>query len=571
MRRSALLVLLLSACTAGDGNHSAITPHDGVGDNKTAAQTGGGSISPHSGSGDSNSNSFHPGSGGDPQDAAGSTQVQDAPPTTGTTPPAPTMSTKKAPPNPSDCAASDESPMQTLADAQASGTGAGMTTRPQQLGERHGGLDKSHLLLPHDFLQLGQMMDPIRSLRAGGAGTFATGDSDGDCLSDTEELALGTDPNNPDSDGDGWFDGPCNERRKLTVVNVTTHESNDWSFFGGDDFYLIADDVRYPNNGIDDYWDGFKSGTSHDLNRQIASRVRGVKPIALAQVTVEGWDDDWEPLNTWTVDDLLLSDPIDLGAYADGQVFTKRYTTSDSDYEVTYRVDIEHFADPNPLLDGDSDNDGIKESNEARVTNDFGGIADPERTDVMVEVDWMSGHRLRTEAKRQVVTRMFEHGIQMFVWRDEEVPLDSCLTVKDAQAYYNKYFTNRGYDAFRYDIISEKIWNNASGVTWGDISLVNDSTWWISDSVMPQAGTFIHELGHTLSLTKQDTFHLIDSISWISYDSAMNYTFQALLVDYSSDTPNDNLHHDDWPDVKPGYALQWSFALVNDNTTGPCN
>jgi len=33
-------------------------------------------------------------------------------------------------------------------------------------------------------------------------------DSDGDGLTDTQELALGTNPNNPDTDGDGRCDGP---------------------------------------------------------------------------------------------------------------------------------------------------------------------------------------------------------------------------------------------------------------------------------------------------------------------------------------------------------------------------
>ncbi len=566
MRRSMILAWLLlapSCASKVDSTQPSWQPHTSTDGDKGAA-LGNPSGGFRSDSDGTNTNSTTTTTVSDPGPVNGAVNSSTTNP--GTMPTA-AQPTKLVPPAASDCAATDESPLQTQADALMAG-GPGLTTKLQRAGERSGGLDKSQLQLPHDTLSLGRLMLPIRSF--GGGGALAAGDSDGDCLTDAEEAILGTDPHNPDTDGDGWFDGPCNERRKLTVQSVITHTSQDYSIFGGDDFYLIADDVRYPNNGIDDYWSGYKSGTSHTLERMVASRTRGTQAVSLALVTVEGWDDDWEPLNTWTVDDLLFSDPIDLGAYHDGETFTRRYAYSDSDYEVTYRVDIERFADPNPLSDGDTDNDNINESAEAKVAVDFGGITDPMRPDVLVEVDWMTGHRLRTESKRQVATRLYQHGLQLFAWRDEEVPLDNCLTVKDAQGYYNSYFTNRNYDAFRYSLISEKIWNNASGVTWGDMFLVNDATWWIDDSVMPQAGTFIHELGHTMSLTKQDTFHLIDSISWLSYDSAMNYTYQALLVDYSSDTPNDNLHHDDWTDVKPGYALQWSFALVNSDDKGSC-
>jgi hypothetical protein len=158
------------------------------------------------------------------------------------------------------------------------------------------------------------------------------------------------------------------------------------------------------------------------------------------------------------------------------------------------------------------------------------------------------------------------------VWRDEEIPVASCLSVPAAQAEYKAHFTNIGYDAFRYAIVGEKIWNNASGVTWGDIFLINDSTWWISDRVLPQAGTFIHELGHTMGLTKQDTFRLIDSIAWLSYDSAMNYTFQALKVDYDDEGVGGSTDsNNDWAQVQPSTALRFSFSLVTSTDKGVCN
>lgn len=486
----------------------------------------------------------------------------------------PGIAGKLAPPSHSACTNHPEGPITTEIDAQnAGGVGLADGSQKQLAGERKGGLDKTFLLDPFDVARRGIALQPIRNFAGGGPLHAASGgsvDSDGDCLSDDAEAAAGTDPLNPDSDGDGWLDGACNERRKLVLASIKVHESQDLSFFGGDDFYVIADDIRYPNStsDLDGQWRGWKTDSTHAPNRVIATRTRGAKAAALANVRVEGFDDDWEIFNSWTVDDLLTADDIDLGKFKNGESFTRRHKSSDWDYEITYRVDIEHFADPEPTVDGDSDKDGIKESAEAAVAVDFGGVVDPTRADVLVEIDWMTGHGLRTEAKRQVATRLASRGINLFAWRDEEIVVDDCLRVKEAQAIYKAHFGTLKYNAFRYAIVGEKIWNDASGVAWGDVFLVDDSTWWISGGVQAQAGTFIHELGHTMGLTK-DTFAWIDSISWLSYDSAMNYTFQALLVDYDDDA-NSDWNHNDWADVVPGHALRWSFAKVASEEIGVC-
>ena len=44
-------------------------------------------------------------------------------------------------------------------------------------------------------------------------------DDDGDGMQDSEEKELGLDPLNPDSDGDGWFDGDCNPNAILIDDN----------------------------------------------------------------------------------------------------------------------------------------------------------------------------------------------------------------------------------------------------------------------------------------------------------------------------------------------------------------
>ena len=397
-------------------------------------------------------------------------------------------------------------------------------------------------------------------------------DADGDCLPDVEEAAAGTSPTRPDTDGDGWYDGPCNERRKLVVVSVKAwDESED---LGVDEMYLIADDRRLPTTAdLDGFWD-FDDGQSRTLNLTLASRVRGTNTTgSLTTVRLEGWDDDVEATNAWWPDDLLFTTTLNLGTQVGGQTFKVRRTGPSSDYELTLRVDVERFADPRPTFDSDSDLDGIRESREFQVSRDFGGIADPSRKDVLVELDAMPGRTLQTRARRLVVTRLAVEGLTLQV-RTGTVPEDACLGRHEARDLYDAHFQGKGYRAFRYAIIGNRIWNDASGLALSDTFLVDDSTWWIDGGVLPQAGTFIHELGHTMGLTRDGTFRLIDTTASPSYDSAMNYFYQPSKVDFSHDgkggTSND---HDDWADVDPAYGLRTALSMyartVEDGACAP--
>jgi hypothetical protein len=463
------------------------------------------------------------------------------------------------PTEPSSCGGHEATPVQSAPTAQAA--------LLPRLGETHGGLDKTAVELPSDTIQLGAA---VLEKPAVISPTLLLLDSDGDCLPDVEELRLGTDPHNPDTDGDGWYDGPCNERRKLVLTQVHCTEEQD--FWGGDEFYVIADDTRYPTGDLDGTWN-IDEGQTIYPNRVIATRTRGINMPKLALVNVEGWEDDFEIIPDWTADDLLFTTQIDLGAYKNGDLITRHFVGpgGDYDYTVTFRVDVEHFADPNPKrADGDADHDGITELHEAQVARDFGGVTDPTRPDVLVEVDWMPGHELRTNAKREVVTQYANNGLHLFVLRDHQLTLDPCLTVPEARTLYATQFGTKKYGAFRYAVIGEQIWNDRSGVNWGDIVLIDDSTWWINNWILPQAGTFIHEMGHTLGLN-QEMFRLIDTVGWPSYDSAMNYFWQATKVDYSHDGAGGSTNdHDDWGAIDAGYALQYSFGLTTSTDVGIC-
>ncbi|MBN1944196.1 MAG: hypothetical protein JW797_00915 [Bradymonadales bacterium] len=397
-------------------------------------------------------------------------------------------------------------------------------------------------------------------------------DQDGDCLTNGEELTLGTAVDRPDTDGDGWLDGACNERRRLVLTYIKAHDEQE--DVGDDEFYLVVDDVRFPNGDrdLDDYWN-FDDGQSRSYNLVVAERVRGTNRNGyLRSAHFEGWEDDVELWDTWTVDDLLFSFDVNVGAYTNGQTFTVRKSYSDWDYEFRFRMDIQYFADPTPLVNSDSDHDGLLDSAEFAVARDFGGITDPYRRNVLVEVDWMSGHGLTTQSKRMVTTQYYRYGYNLYIHRHQAVPKDGCLTRDQARAIYNNYFTFKSYNAFRYAVMGEELWNDASGVALGDTFFVDDSTWWINGGVLAQAGTFIHELGHTMSLTQAHTYYQIDTIGSIYYDSCMNYLYQPTRVDYSYNGAGGSSNdHNDWEDVDPTYGLKYSFGLSTYSDNGICN
>lgn len=455
-----------------------------------------------------------------------------------------------------------EADLPTAEDLLAAGVDLGFAARAPDRGEVDGG--RPFVDVPNDLAPAMPSRPTAPMLNA------AIADRDGDCLSDAAETAAGTSPTNPDSDGDGWFDGACNERRKLVLVSIKAWDEQE--DIGDDELYTIVDDRRFPTTSdLDGYWN-FDDGQSRTLNVVVATRARGTATTAaLATARVEGWEDDVEALNTWGADDYLWDARVDLGAAVPGQVVKYRRTGNSYDYEIALRVDVERFADPTPTANGDADGDGIKDAIEAQIARELGGIADPSRKDVLVELDWMTGHALETRARRLVTTRLASQGLTLQVRPNEQLAVDPCLTATEARALFDARFQSKRFRrGFRYAVMGEVLWNDASGVAVADTFFVDDSTWWISGGVLAQAGTFIHELGHTLGLTK-DVFRLIDSIATPGYDSAMNYFWQPSKVDYSHDgaggASND---HNDWAVASAAAGLRSTFGSWNVRDDGVC-
>ena len=390
------------------------------------------------------------------------------------------------------------------------------------------------------------------------------GDLDGDGLDFVQEITAGTDPFNPDTDGDGWFDGPTNKRYKLRVNKVhCIDEQDDWA---NDDFYIIVDDARWPqasttvgSASIDGYWD-FGEGDSTDPNLIVAQRVVGAKGFKPRQAVIEGWNDDLDWDDDWEEDDKMFSVPVDIGALTPGVPVPYYRSDGDFEYMIWVQVEIEKFADPLPTDYGiyDSDGDGISDEDEAFLSEVFVGLGDPLKQDIWVEVDWMWGQKWSQRAKRMVVSQFAYNGINLIIddgayGGGTEVPYKSPFSEQDWFDYYGKHFTSWRKGLFRYAIFTDELFNGRSGKAAGDKFLINESMFWIEDDNEGQAGTFMHELGHTLGLNDKMN-PAIDTVADMNYRSCMNYLYQYFIVNYSHGT-NGSGDFDDWYHVNPAYPL----------------
>jgi hypothetical protein len=269
-------------------------------------------------------------------------------------------------------------------------------------------------------------------------------------------------------------------------------------------------------------------------------------------------------------------------------------------------------------FDGDGlldcwETDGIDFNNDGQIDFDLPAMgADPERKDVFVEIDWMPQHKPNNEALDMVKER-FENGpvdcapdgsncqgVNLHILVDEEaVPhsvelsFASCTSASSQVPDFDEVKANRfGTAAERNDANSENILNarrlvyryalfahnllglgGTSGcaelpgndfvITLGSWTQINGHG---VGTVDQQAGTFMHELGHTLNLRHGGG----DNINCKpNYLSVMSYTHQidnhyihGRVLDYSSSnlaTLNENSLNEVFgiggpPDLKTAYG-----------------
>jgi len=183
-------------------------------------------------------------------------------------------------------------------------------------------------------------------------------DNDEDFLTNSEEVALGTNPANPDTDDD-YVNDSLDPNPLLYSDSDGDGLSDDWEvyFFGFLDYDADDDpDGDQVNNGSE-LWCGMNPNSAIDSDG-------------------DGLPDDWERLWLGTLDWGTGDDP-DVDNYTNLEEFNHRTNPASWDTDGDQLIDS---LDPNPLLYTDSDGDGLSDDCEMFYFGalDYDGDDDPD-------------------------------------------------------------------------------------------------------------------------------------------------------------------------------------------------
>ena len=414
-------------------------------------------------------------------------------------------------------------------------------------------------------------------------------DADGDGYPNgTEMLQSQTDPFDADTDDDGWNDGPTNFRYQLRLLTMSRDDDYPWykeAWCGGDDeVYFVVDDARWPmasqsygNGAINGYW-SLGDEQTITLNQVVEQRIKTPAGPGKMRSRIRIYDDDTDLgyHDDWYEDDLYFAFELDLLKAPPGHTITVNLSNSCADFVVKFRVETSAFVDPKPLDGGvgDTDLDGIWDMDEAFLARMFEGMGDPFTEDVWVEVDKASDVSWwDNKARYMVVSQFKRHDINLRIddgrfGGGKSIDHHSgTLSPGQLNTFYLQDFTSWRKGLFRYALLVDELWTGRSGIASGDRFVVDADRYWFNTWTLTQAGTFMHELGHSLGLTRaRFPNSYIDTttanVDTHYYYSCMNYWYQYRLVDYSEGDDPGNGDLDDWGSLDLGGALAPRITIL---------
>jgi hypothetical protein len=393
-------------------------------------------------------------------------------------------------------------------------------------------------------------------------------DSDNDFCSDNFEIAMGMDPNNPDTDGDGWHD--CSNTiwiLKLLSIEVVDARRE----INGDDLYIISDGVRFPQNE----WNGahihIDEGDTHTFDEElsVATRVLDggesyeLTPIEIIMMEHGDSAFDNSVTHLWHLDRELATTNIQLSNFEDNDIIERTFSGGSwpnrFEYTVRFLVRKGHWIDPSPTsANADLDTDAILDGEEFKLARRFGGTAMPTRPDIFLEIDHMPRMNMTEWPIYMARTEYHRFGIAFNAFLDDEISDSWCMNrTVHMNTFLNDFNTDNNlhfYDALfdhrigpvHYGLVVHKFWrDDIAGLSLDNMIIMNRKS---GSSINNRAHVLIHEMGHQIGLN-DTSFEGVDEYWNLSYDSSMNYAFTFKSVKYSDDASN-TFDFDDWEFVR---------------------
>jgi hypothetical protein len=203
-------------------------------------------------------------------------------------------------------------------------------------------------------------------------------DRDGDGLPDKYEEQSGSNPANPDTDRDGWWDGKRNRRSFLMLTKIECLDEEE--DIGRDEIYLVSEDVRFPlAANLDGSWP-MNDDTKIDPYLIVDARVAAPKTNNQTSLSFKTRmrlrEDDFDLLENPTDDTYKVFDVT----WGENETIEITHQDNDSHYILTFRSFTVPFADPTPLtpMTQDSDGDGLSDALEFKISSQDSTLRPPD-------------------------------------------------------------------------------------------------------------------------------------------------------------------------------------------------
>jgi hypothetical protein len=316
-----------------------------------------------------------------------------------------------------------------------------------------------------------------------------------------------------DDDGDNWFTNDTNQRVVLTLESLSLPQVGNYS--------VVVGDVRFPvTNSLEGTFEATSSNQVISPNIVVARQHVGTwlvdapnqemtfrTSVRVRSAVGPGPDEMTREVEYHNRDEV-----IDV-------IFPR---SAGNDVVARFRVQMTTFADPTPdAADGDADQDGITDAEEAALAARNQGMGNPGARDLVMLVGYTHADWALTPLSRELLaTRFRQRGINLRIVTAREDPLsvgfgervtsdgaflprDHAITIEEARDMYQTHVIGMARNYVHFLVLAEKLQNGFWGqADWPGRVLIAQSHFPLlgPDIHQYQAKDVMHELGHNLGL-----------------------------------------------------------------------